>query len=215
MLDGRVKTLNPKIYSSILFIRNNLTHKKQFQSLKVPKIDIVIVNLYPFKKFSKSSNMNTVLEMIDIGGPSLIRAASKNYKFVTTIINTKDYSKLIKNIEKIKVKQIYSLEDKWLKRHSTQLQCTINIYLIGLMQRTNKKIKLRYGENPNQESYLEIFSSKSIFDYQISGKKISYNNIIDIDSGLKCLSEFIEPTCIIIKHTNPCGVASSKHYSSF
>ena len=79
------------------------------------------------------------------------------------------------------------------------------------MQRTNKKIKLRYGENPNQESYLEIFSSKSIFDYQISGKKISYNNIIDIDSGLKCLSEFIEPTCIIIKHTNPCGVASSKN----
>ncbi len=79
------------------------------------------------------------------------------------------------------------------------------------MQRTNKKIKLRYGENPNQESYLEIFSSKSIFDYQINGKKISYNNIIDIDSGLKCLSEFIEPTCIIIKHTNPCGVASSKN----
>ncbi len=79
------------------------------------------------------------------------------------------------------------------------------------MQRTNKKIKLRYGENPNQESYLEIFSSKSIFDYQISGKKISYNNIIDIDSGLKCLSEFSEPTCVIIKHTNPCGVASSKN----
>ena len=77
------------------------------------------------------------------------------------------------------------------------------------MQRRNKKIKLRYGENPNQESYLEIFSSKSIFDYQISGKKISYNNIIDIDSGLKCLSEFKEPTCIIVKHTNPCGVASS------
>jgi len=81
----------------------------------------------------------------------------------------------------------------------------------GSMQRRNKRIKLRYGENPNQESYLEIFSSSSIFDYQISGKKISYNNIIDIDSGLKCLSEFIEPTCIIVKHTNPCGVASSKN----
>ncbi len=79
------------------------------------------------------------------------------------------------------------------------------------MQRTNKKIKLRYGENPNQESYLEIFSSKSIFDYQISGKKISYNNIIDVDSGLKCLFEFSDPTSIIIKHTNPCGVASGKN----
>ncbi len=102
MFDGRVKTLNPKIYSSILFIRNNLSHKKQFRSLKVPRIDIVIVNLYPFKKFSKLSNNDKVIEMIDIGGPSLIRAASKNYKFVTTIINTKDYSKLIKNIEKNK-----------------------------------------------------------------------------------------------------------------
>ena len=102
MLDGRIKTINPLIYTSLLYIRKNKKHKKQFLSLKIPEISIVIVNLYPFKKFSKLSNIDKVIEMIDIGGPSLIRAASKNYKFVTTIINTKDYSKLIKNIEKNK-----------------------------------------------------------------------------------------------------------------
>ncbi len=100
MFDGRVKTLNPMIYSSLLYLRDNENHKKQFLSLKVPQIDIVIVNLYPFKKYDKIKNINKVIEMIDIGGPSLLRAASKNFKFVTPIIDTKDYVKLINNIRK-------------------------------------------------------------------------------------------------------------------
>ena len=116
MLGGRVKTLSPKIYSSILFVRNNLTHKKQFRSLKVPKIDIVIVNLYPFKKFSKSSSEDKVIEMIDIGGPSLIRAAGKNYRYVTTITNTQDYSSLIKNIEKNKGETDINFRRKMAKK---------------------------------------------------------------------------------------------------
>ena len=116
MLNGRVKTLNTKIYSSILFVRNNFTHKKQFRSLKVPKIDIVIVNLYPFKKFSKSSSENRVIEMIDIGGPSLIRAAGKNYRYVTTITNTQDYSSLIKNIEKNKGETDINFRRKMAKK---------------------------------------------------------------------------------------------------
>ena len=100
MFDGRVKTLNPLIYSSLLYLRDNENHKKQFLSLKIPQIDIVIVNLYPFKKYDKIKNINKVIEMIDIGGPSLLRAASKNFKFVTPIIDTKDYVKLINNIRK-------------------------------------------------------------------------------------------------------------------
>ncbi len=100
MFDGRVKTLNPMIYSSLLYLRDNENHKKQFLSLKIPQIDIVIVNLYPFKKYDKIKNINKVIEMIDIGGPSLLRAASKNFKFVTPIIDTKDYVKLINNIRK-------------------------------------------------------------------------------------------------------------------
>ena len=94
MFGGRVKTLNPLIYSSLLYIRDNKVHKKQFKLLNFPEIDIVIVNLYPFKKNNKK------IEMIDIGGPSLLRAASKNYKYITPIIKTEDYSKLIFNLNK-------------------------------------------------------------------------------------------------------------------
>ncbi len=100
MFDGRIKTLNPRIYASILYVRNNKNHNRQFLSLKVPKINIVVVNLYPFKNYSNIKNKNKIIEMIDIGGPSLLRAASKNFKFITPIMDTKDYEDLIQNIEK-------------------------------------------------------------------------------------------------------------------
>ena len=100
MFDGRVKTLNPLIYASLLYIRDNKKHKNQFLKLKIPEINIVVVNLYPFEKFKKNKNTFKVIEMIDIGGPSLLRAASKNYKFITPIIDTSDYQNLINNIEK-------------------------------------------------------------------------------------------------------------------
>ena len=100
MFDGRVKTLNPLIYASLLYIRDNKKHRNQFLKLKIPEINIVVVNLYPFEKFKKNKNTFKVIEMIDIGGPALLRAASKNYKFVTPIIDTSDYQNLINNIEK-------------------------------------------------------------------------------------------------------------------
>tara|TARA_B100000989_G_scaffold148243_1_gene110460 strand:+ start:4088 stop:4687 length:600 start_codon:yes stop_codon:yes gene_type:complete len=100
MFNGRVKTLNSLIYSSLLYIRDNKIHAKQFKNLNFPKIDIVVVNLYPFGKFSKKSKNKKIIEMIDIGGPSLLRAAGKNYKYITPIIDHKDYPKVIKNIEK-------------------------------------------------------------------------------------------------------------------
>ena len=100
MFDGRVKTLNPLIYSSLLYIRENKVHTKQFLSLNIPEIDIVVVNLYPFKKYSIKSNKDETIEMIDIGGPSLLRASSKNFKYITPIIDQKDYPKLIKNLDK-------------------------------------------------------------------------------------------------------------------
>ena len=104
MFDGRIKTLNPLIYASLLYRRDIGAHKKQFLSLDVPEIDIVVVNFYPFEKFNKNKNKEKIVEMIDIGGPSLLRAASKNYKFVTPVINTKDYYKLIDNIKSNKGK---------------------------------------------------------------------------------------------------------------
>ena len=100
MLDGRIKTINPLIYASLLYIRKNKKHKKQFLSLKIPEISIVIVNLYPFKKYKDNNEIDNTIEMIDIGGPSLLRAASKNFESITSIIDTNDYKKLIKNIQK-------------------------------------------------------------------------------------------------------------------
>tara|TARA_B100000963_G_C22477548_1_gene603101 strand:- start:125 stop:724 length:600 start_codon:yes stop_codon:yes gene_type:complete len=100
MLDGRVKTLNPLIYASLLYIRDNEKHSKQFLKLNFPEIELVIVNFYPFKNYIKNRKANKIIEMIDIGGPSLLRAASKNYKFITPIISPKDYTKLINNIKK-------------------------------------------------------------------------------------------------------------------
>ena len=100
MFGGRVKTLNPLIYSSLLYIRDDEIHKKQFQLLKMPEIDIVIVNLYPFKKFLKKHNNDQIVEMIDIGGPSLLRAAGKNFKYITPIIDIIDYKKLVTNLNK-------------------------------------------------------------------------------------------------------------------
>ena len=100
MFEGRVKTLNPLIYSSLLYIRDNENHKKEFLSLNAPEIDIVVVNLYPFKKYMKKNRNDDVLEMIDIGGPSLLRAAGKNFRYITPIMDTRDYKKLIENLKK-------------------------------------------------------------------------------------------------------------------
>ena len=100
MFGGRVKTLNPLIYSALLYIRDDKIHKKQFQLLKIPEIDIVVVNLYPFKKFLRKNNNDQIIEMIDIGGPSLLRAAGKNYKYITPIVDIVDYKKLVKNLNK-------------------------------------------------------------------------------------------------------------------
>ena len=100
MFDGRIKTLNPLIYASLLHIRNNKKHRNQFLSLNVPEIDIVIVNLYPFEKYYRKNAEEKIIEMIDIGGPSLLRAASKNFKYITPIIDVNNYEKLIKNLEK-------------------------------------------------------------------------------------------------------------------
>ena len=100
MLDGRVKTINPLIYSSLLYKRENEFHKKQFQSLKIPEIDIVIVNLYPFHKYLKKKGASDIVDMIDIGGPGLLRASAKNFRYITPIIDKKDYKKLISNLKK-------------------------------------------------------------------------------------------------------------------
>ncbi len=210
VLDGRVKTLHHKIYISILHNRNNSNHKKDFIKTNFPKIDYVVVNLYPFSKFTQKKHKQTI-EMIDIGGPTLIRASAKNYNNVTTICSPNDYKTLKNNIEKNFGETDLNYRKKMAEKgFKLTFEYDQKIYNWLSQKNTQMNIKLRYGENPDQKAILQNTKGRSIVDYQLQGKEISYNNILDIDSGLDFLNEFNEPTTVIIKHNNACGIASSK-----
>ena len=214
ILDGRVKTLNPKLHASILYKRNNSDHLKTFKKLNFPNIDFVIVNFYPFTKTS-NKKIEEKIEMIDIGGPSIIRSASKNFASVTTICDKKFYDPLIKEL--IKNKGVTSLAfRKKMAEKNFKLTSNYDLSIFKWFNKKDKKkeirkIKIKYGENPNQKAYYLPKSEKNIFNSKLNGKDLGYNNILDISEGFDCLNEFDEPTCIIIKHNNPCGVASAKN----
>ena len=218
MLGGRVKTLHPLIHGSILYKRNDNKQIKEIKKNNFLSIDFVIVDLYPFSNAAeKSLPFEKVIEMIDIGGAAILRSGSKNFDSVTTInnyIHYDDFINQLKNnngnttiefrkkmaIDSFKKIANYDLIiSKWLKNQTNKLS-------------VNNFIKLKYGENPNQKaSYFKDSNQRSIFRNIISDTKLSYNNILDINSGVSCISEFSEPTCVIIKHNNPCGVASNKN----
>ena len=215
ILDGRVKTINSSVFGSILYNRNEKRHVDEFQKLKIPSFDLVIVNLYPFEKYAKHNLDKKIIEMIDIGGPSLLRASSKNYEFITSIPSTSFYKDLIKNMKNNNNLTTLEFRKKMAAKTfkiTSKYDSLIYNWLIQNKEDKNKKA-LRYGENPGQKAFISKKSLNNIFDCQINGKELSYNNIVDVDSGLSCLREFSEPTCVIIKHSNPCGVASSPKIS--
>ncbi|MDC0232823.1 bifunctional phosphoribosylaminoimidazolecarboxamide formyltransferase/IMP cyclohydrolase [Pelagibacteraceae bacterium] len=210
VLGGRVKTLHPKIYISILHNRNNDNHKNTFNKIKFPKIDYVIVNLYPFSKYTHKKDKDAI-EMIDVGGPTLLRAAAKNYESVTTISSPSDYKLLKINIDKNSGNTDLNFRKQMAKKtFELTYKYDQSIHKWLSQKKLKKNIILRYGENPNQKAVIKKNKNVSIVDYQLQGKAISYNNILDIDSGLDFLSEFTEPTSVIVKHNNACGVASSR-----
>ena len=226
MLDGRVKTLHPKIHSGILFKRDKKAHKKQMQKKHFEPIDLVIVNFYPFETaIKKTSNKDKIIENIDIGGPSMVRSAAKNFKSVTIITDKKDYSELIKELKKFKGKTTFNFRKKMASKAyglTAYYDAIISEWFnrdIGLEfpeRKTffGKKIsELRYGENPHQKSSMYINSLKNddINLQQLNGKDLSYNNYNDIFAGLDILfSNLKTPSTVIIKHANPCGVSSNK-----
>ena len=215
ILDGRVKTLHPKIHASILFKRGNANHKKNFKLLKFPKIDFVIVNFYPFSKVSNNASSSEKIDMIDIGGPAMIRSASKNFESITTICEKKYYQSLVRELEKNQGKTTLAFRKK-MAQQNFKLTSNYDLSIFKWFNKSNRKklnnkIKIKYGENPNQQAYFIKNSKINILNSQISGKSISYNNILDISEGLNCLNEFTEPACVIIKHNNPCGVASGSN----
>lgn len=215
ILDGRVKTLNPKIHASILYKRNNEIHKQTFKKLKFPRIDFVIVNFYPFLKVPNIAKQSKKIEMIDIGGPSLVRSASKNFEFVTTVCGKKYYNKFIKELQNNNGKTTLFFRKK-MAEYNFKLTSEYDLSIFKWFNRNKKnrkenKIEIKYGENQNQRAFFLTKNKNNIFNAKICGKDLGYNNILDVDEGLNCLSEFNEPTCVIIKHNNPCGVGSAKN----
>ncbi len=226
MLDGRVKTLHPKIHSGILFKRNKKIHKKQMLKKQFEPIDLVIVNFYPFETvIKKTSDKKKIIENIDIGGPSMVRAAAKNAEHVTVVTDKQDYSKLISELNKFNGKTTYDFRKKMASKAfslTAYYDAIVSEWFnrdIGLEfpeRKTffGKKInELRYGENPHQKSsiYINSLKNDNLNLKQINGKDLSYNNYNDIFAGLDILfSNLKYPSTVIIKHANPCGVASNK-----
>ncbi len=226
MLDGRIKTLHPKIHSGILFKRDNKIHRKQMQKKRFEPIDLVIVNFYPFEEtIKKTSNKKSIIENIDIGGPSMVRSAAKNSKDVTIITDKNDYPELVRELNKFKGRTTLKFRKKMASKAfglTAYYDAIISEWFnrdagINFPDRKTffgKKIsQLRYGENPHQKSSIYINSLKNddINLQQISGKDLSYNNYNDIFSGLDILfSNSNYPSTVIIKHANPCGVSSNK-----
>ena len=225
-LDGRVKTLHPNIHAGVLAIRDNAEHMKQISELNVDLIDLVIVNLYPFKQtiMKAGVTLEEAIENIDIGGPTMLRAAAKNYQDVSVIIDPIDYDIVIDEIKangKPSVKTNFYLAAK-VFNHTAYYDTMIANYLrdkAGLekypdtLSMTFEKVQdMRYGENPHQGAafYKEVGNNPGMLTdiNQLHGKELSFNNINDTHGALELLKEFDEPTIVACKHANPCGVAS-------
>jgi phosphoribosylaminoimidazolecarboxamide formyltransferase/IMP cyclohydrolase len=219
ILDGRVKTLHPSIHGGILAIRNNEEHMKTIEKKGIKPIDMVVVNLYPFfDKVKEDLSFEEKVEFIDIGGPTMIRAAAKNFQDVIVLTDTNDYSDIINQIEKNgevdfntkrklagKVFNLMSAYDAAISNFLLQEE-----YPEYLTLSYKKSMNLRYGENPHQSAaYYESTTEKAAMkDFQqLNGKELSYNNIKDMDIAWKVVNEFEETACCALKHNTPCGVA--------
>lgn len=220
MMDGRVKTLHPKIHAGILARRDKDLEALDERGFET--IDLVIVNLYPFQEtIASGCTFEEAVEKIDIGGPTMIRSAAKNFKDVAVLSDPKDYSKFIDqwkndggisyNFRKELSNKVFALMAEYNLAISNYFSEKNNIDLPNFKFKDSSV--LRYGENPHQEARLLTFDDLKNVNIAnaeiIQGKEMSYNNIVDADAAWECVREFNEPACVIVKHANPCGVASS------
>lgn len=230
MLEGRVKTLHPKLHGGIL-ARRNKEHLAQLKEHGIGQIDLVVVNLYPFQQTisRKGSTLNEAIENIDIGGPALIRAAAKNHESVGVVVEPLQYEKVLGDLKA----NYFALSEKMRKelmveayQHTAFYDSLVAAYFAGkygaekfpakLALAFEKKDALRYGENPHQRAVLYNYplAGGTLLDAeQLSGKELSFNNYLDADSAVAIVRDFDEPCAAIIKHANPCGVAAAKNIS--
>ncbi|MGG3956533.1 bifunctional phosphoribosylaminoimidazolecarboxamide formyltransferase/IMP cyclohydrolase [Bhargavaea massiliensis] len=223
ILDGRVKTLHPNIHGGLLAVRDDETHKQQLQEHGITPIDFVVVNLYPFQETiaKPSVTLMEAIEQIDIGGPTMLRAAAKNHAYVTAVVDPADYDVVIEQLKQygeVLFETRRALAAK-VFRHTAAYDAMIAQYLTNVIGETYpetmtmtfvKKQSLRYGENPHQTAafYEKPFSSSFSIAAakQLHGKELSYNNINDANAALQIVAEFTEPAAVAVKHMNPCGV---------
>lgn len=214
ILGGRVKTLHPSVFGGILGRRNNETDVQEMQQYNIPVLDLVIVDLYPFEEtLAQTNDEKAIIEKIDIGGPSMIRAAAKNFADVTVIASKEDYQPLVGLLQA--QDGTVSLEQrKAFAAKAFQVVANYDIAINNYFNNSSplnvigagRQTPLRYGENPHQKAV--FFGNLSDCFEQLHGKEISYNNLVDIDAAIELIKEFTDTTFAIIKHTNVCGIAS-------
>ncbi len=226
MLDGRLKTINPRIAGGMLAIRGNAEHMRALAEHQIPAIDMVVVNLYAFEKVAAKQGvrMHELIENIDIGGPTMIRAAAKNYQDVAVVTSCADYTPLIEelrandgslskethwNLAK-KAFATTAAYDRAVSARLAEIPPTHEPLPAMLDIRAPRSLALRYGENPHQAAALYATGKTGIAGAeQLHGKELSYNNLVDLDAAWQLIGEFDDPAAAIIKHTNPCGCAEA------
>jgi len=226
MLDGRVKTLHPKIHAGILHDRQNKKHQNEMNEQNFPPIDLIVVNFYPFQKVvTNTASSKNIIENIDIGGPTMVRAAAKNFNNVTIITNKNDYSHLIEEIKKnkgsttLKFRELMSSKAFGLTAYYDAMIANwfnkkLNIEFPERKTIFGKKLQqLRYGENPHQKSsiYVSDYHDQTLGFSQLHGKDLSYNNYNDMFASLEILDSLKSFGTVIIKHANPCGVSENNN----
>ena len=229
MLDGRVKTLHPKVHGGILGRRDLPEHVSAMQQAGIPPIDIVVVNLYPFRETiaKPDCSLEDAIENIDIGGPTMVRAAAKNYHHVTVVTDPADYALITREMQSsngaVGAETRLMLAKKAFS-HTAEYDGAISNYLTAINAKGERQafperyttqvakvMDLRYGENPHQDAafYRDATVPAGVLANfsQLQGKELSYNNIGDADAAWECVKTFDTPACVIVKHANPCGVA--------
>lgn len=218
LFEGRVKTLHPKVHGGLLYLRDSELHQEQAKENDVQPIDLVVVNLYPFEETIAKPDieLKDAIEQIDIGGPSMLRSAAKNYQAVTVVCEPVDYDRVVSEMLAnegethlktreylaVKVFQKTAGYDDAIARYLNQNQETRSSFSVSLPLEQ----KLRYGDNPHQEAWL--YGHFGNYFEQFHGKGLSYTNVLDIASAAELICEFRRPTVAILKHTNPCGVGA-------
>src|SRR5581483_4061494 len=228
MLDGRVKTLHPKVHGGLLAIRSNLDHQRQVAEHGIVFIDLVAVNLYPFEKTAAKPGvrLEELIENIDIGGPSMIRSAAKNFEDVTVVVDNADFGTVLEELRRNGgsisretrarlARKAFATTAAYDSAISMTLQKLANGALPQNLHLNFRKAKdLRYGENPHQQAALYVDPAAGgrglASARQLQGKELSFNNLVDREAAWRLVAEFTEPTTAMIKHTNPCGIASGK-----